>query len=88
MLLAELETAYASVETLTERVSRFEREVLPQAQHRVDAALAAYRAGRGDLAAAIEAQRGALEIGLQHLALYVELARARALLDYLTAHQG
>lgn len=88
MLLAELETAYASAETLTERVSRFEREVLPQAQHRVDAALAAYRAGRGDLAAAIEAQRGALEIGLQHLALYVELARARALLDYLTAHQG
>lgn len=88
MLLAELEVAYASAETLGERVARFEREVLPQAAQRVAAALAAYRAGRGDLAAALEAQRGALELELQHLALQVELARARTLLDYLTAREG
>lgn len=86
MLVAELESAYASWQALTQRTARFEQEVLPQAARRVEAALAGYRAGRADLASAIEARRGRLELELQHLALQVELARARTQLEYLAAY--
>jgi cobalt-zinc-cadmium efflux system outer membrane protein len=85
MLVAELESAHAAWQALGARAERFEREVLPQAARRVEAALAGYRSGRADLASAIEARRGELELRLQHLALQVELARARTQLEYLAA---
>jgi outer membrane protein, heavy metal efflux system len=88
MLMAELDTTYANWQTLSERVQRFEREVLPQASRRVEAALAGYRSGRNDLASAIEARRGELELRVQHLMLEVELARTRVQLDYYTANEG
>ena len=88
MLLAELETAYASWQTLTLRGERFDRDVLPQAENRIEAALAGYRSGRVDLATVVEARRAALELRLQRLTLDVELARARTQLDYLIARKG
>jgi outer membrane protein TolC len=87
-LLAELEAAYANWETFSARVERFERDVLPVAARRVDAALAGYRSGRGDLASAIAARRSELELRMQHLMLQVELARARVQLEYLRPHEG
>jgi outer membrane protein TolC len=88
MLLAELDAAYANWETLSARVERFERDVLREAARRVEAALAGYRSGRGDLAAVIAAQRSELELQTQHLLLQVERARARVQLDYLASHEG
>jgi outer membrane protein TolC len=88
MLLAELDAAYANWETLTARIERFERNVLREAASRVEAALAGYRSGRGDLAAVIAARRGELELQAQHLMLQVERARARVQLDYLASHEG
>jgi len=88
MLLAELDAAYTNWETLSARVERFERDVLREAARRVEAALAGYRSGRGDLAAVIAAQRSELELQTQHLLLQVERARARVQLDYLASHEG
>ena len=88
MLLAELKAVHANWQALGSRVERYERDVLPQAARRVEAALAGYRSGRADLASAIEARRSELELRLQHLALQLELARTRAQLAYLSAHEG
>ena len=88
ILLAELETAYSNWQTLKLRGERFDRDVLPQAENRIEAALAGYRSGRVDLASVVEARRAALELALQRLSLDVELARARTQLDYLIAHKG
>lgn len=88
MLLAELETAHANWQTLALRGERFDRDVLPQAAHRVEAVLAGYRGGRADLASVVEARRAELELRLQRLGLEVEFARARAQLDYLIARGG
>ena len=88
MLLAELETAYTNWQTLTLRGERFDRDVLPQAANRVEAALAGYRGGRVDLASVVEARRAEVELNLQRLTLQVELARARTQLDYLIARKG
>jgi cobalt-zinc-cadmium efflux system outer membrane protein len=88
MLLAELESAHANWQTLTLRGERFDRDVLPQAANRVEAALAGYRGGRADLASVVEARRAELELKLQRLTLEVELARARTQLEYLIAREG
>jgi cobalt-zinc-cadmium efflux system outer membrane protein len=88
MLMAEMDAAYSAWHTLDERVQRFEREVLPQANRRSEAAVAGYRSGRGDLSGAIEARRGELELRIQHLMLEVERARARVQLDYFAANEG
>lgn len=88
MLIAELETAHANWQTLALRGERFERDVLPQSAHRVEAALAGYRGGRADLASVVEARRAETELRLQRLTLQVELARARTQLDYLIAREG
>jgi outer membrane protein TolC len=88
MLLAELEAAHANWQTLALRLERFDRDVLPQAVNRVEAALAGYRGARVDLASVVEARRAELELRLQRLMLEVELARARAQLDYLVAGKG
>jgi outer membrane protein TolC len=88
MLIAELESAHASWQTLSLRGERFDRDILPEAQRRVEAALAGYRGGRVDLVAVIEARRAELELRLQRLVLQVERERARAQLDYLVARKG
>jgi outer membrane protein TolC len=61
-----------------ERLERFRRAILPQAAQRVEAALAAYRAGRGELTTVIEARRAQLELALQGLMLEGETAIAQA----------
>jgi outer membrane protein TolC len=70
-----------------ERAARFEKNVLPLAQERAELALAAYRGGRGELAAALEARRAETEIELSRLGAELERARAWARLNYLLGHE-
>jgi outer membrane protein TolC len=65
-----------------ERLERFRGSILPQSASRVEAALAAYRAGRGDLAAVLEARRAQLDLAIQQLILEADIAKAQAQIVY------
>jgi outer membrane protein TolC len=65
-----------------ERLERFRGSILPQSASRVEAALAAYRAGRGGLAAVLEARRSQLDLAMQQLILEADTAKAQAQIVY------
>jgi outer membrane protein TolC len=60
-----------------DRAERYREIILPQARQRVDATLAAYRSGRGQLSTVLEARRAALDLRLRELMLEAEAARAQ-----------
>jgi outer membrane protein, heavy metal efflux system len=70
-----------------ERVADFDASIIPDAQHRVDAARGAYQSGRGSFDAVLLARRSLLDVQLQRLALAVESSRAQVRLDYWSASQ-
>jgi cobalt-zinc-cadmium efflux system outer membrane protein len=70
-----------------ERVADFDASIIPDAQHRVEAARSAYQSGRGSFDAVLTARRSLLDVRLQRLALAVESARAQVRLDYWSASQ-
>jgi outer membrane protein TolC len=80
--LAEAQAASADWDAATSRLKRFDESLLPLSQQRADAALAAYRGGRGDLASVLQARRDELDIKLQQLQLTADQARAYAQLLY------
>jgi cobalt-zinc-cadmium efflux system outer membrane protein len=90
-LLRELHTQisqdYVDRRHFQERVADFDASIIPDAQHRVDAARSAYQSGRGSFDAALLARRSLLDVQLQRLALAVESARAQVRLDYWSASQ-
>ena len=69
-----------------ERIGRFERELLPLAAQRVEAAVAAYRGGKGGLADVLAARRGETEVRVQALELRMANARLWAQLHFLFPH--
>lgn len=71
---------------LQQRFRRYDDVILPAAQQRLDAALAAYGAGSGMLLAVIEARRSLLEIRMQRLDLELDAARHETELQYFAAH--
>ena len=71
-----------------QRVRRFETVLLPLARERTELALAAYRGGRGDLGAVLEARRAGVETQLGQIAAELERARAWARLNHLVLHEG
>lgn len=71
---------------LQQRFRRYDDVILPAAQQRLDAALAAYGAGGGMLLAVIEARRSLLEIRMQRLDLELDAARHETELQYFAAH--
>lgn len=71
-----------SLQRLLERSARYDTAILPQAQQRLDAALAAYGAGSGTLLAVIDARRTLLDLRLQRLALEADAARHQVQLEY------
>ncbi len=80
-------TAQASVlhhdwERLNERIRNFDEKVIPQSRARVDAALISYGAGRGTLAALLDARRSLLDVQLQRLTLAVDARRHQLALNY------
>lgn len=82
MMRADIATYYANWRGYQQRAEHFEKSVLPTAQARIDAALAAYRAGQGSFSAILEAQRALLDLQLQRLSLVVDATRAQVQLHY------
>jgi outer membrane protein, heavy metal efflux system len=90
-LLRELHTQisqdYLDRRHFQERVADFDASIIPDAEHRVEAARSAYQSGRGSFDTVLLARRGLLDVQLQRLALAVESARAQVRLDYWSASQ-
>jgi outer membrane protein TolC len=80
--LAEAQAASADWDAATSRLKRFDESLLPLSKQRAEAALAAYRGGRGDLMPVLQARRDELDIKLQQLQLTGDQARAYAQLLY------
>ncbi len=81
-LKADAERSYADWQSSEARLQRFDDSILPQAKKRVNAALASYQSGRGDLNAVLDARRAELDLELQRLSLRVDAARAQLQLQY------
>lgn len=71
---AELQLNVEDWQRLQQRLARYDAAILPATQSRLDAALAAYGAGRGTLAAVLEARRARLDLQLQRLDLEFDQA--------------
>jgi outer membrane protein TolC len=80
---AEVGAALVDFDIARARVERNEKEIVPLAEERARATLAAYEGGRADLAAVLEARRMLLETRLMALNVRAEAARAWAQLAYL-----
>jgi outer membrane protein TolC len=65
------------------RVARYRDELIPLATQRSEAALIAYRAGKGDLAATLAARRDEVDARMQALTVEMETARAWAQINFL-----
>lgn len=77
-----LTAAYRDWQAGTQRLAYYDEAVMPPARGRVNAALSDYRAGRGSLAAFLDARRSLLEAGLLRLDLAVQVARDRLQIEY------
>ena len=80
---AEVRVMLGDWQTGKERVARYASELVPVAQQRVEAALAAYRGGKADLASVLAARRDAIDVRAQALTLEMETARQWAQLNFL-----
>jgi outer membrane protein TolC len=80
---SEVRAALADWEIARARLDRNDGEIVPLAEARAKAALAAYEGGRGDLAMVLESRRLLLESRLAALNVRAEAARAWAQLAYL-----
>ena len=85
---AEVRSWIADFETAQRRIARFEAVLLPLARERSAAAQAAYRGGRGELAAVLEAERSIAETELALVQALAERAKAWANLAYLFAPEA
>jgi outer membrane protein, heavy metal efflux system len=80
---AETKRMLADWETARERIKRYAQELVPLSREAAAASLAAYRAGRGNLTAALDARRMAVETRFEEVQTQAELARAWANLNFL-----
>lgn len=83
MHTAEIHQMLTQWEQLGAQVEQYERDLLPLAHERSRAALASYRAGRGDLRGALDAYQQEIEFVIEHAELVNERGRAWAFLRYL-----
>lgn len=79
---AQASMAHHDWQQLNARIKNFDTAILPQARARIDAAMISYGAGRGTLAAVLDARRSLLDVQLQRLTLTVDALRNRLALDY------
>jgi outer membrane protein TolC len=84
---AELRSWLADYEVATQRAQRFEGVILPLARDRYEAALAAYRGGRGELNPVLEAARSITDVQLALVSVQGERAKAWANLSFLYPHE-
>ena len=80
---AETRVMVAEWQTNRERLARYSRELIPLAQERSGASLAAYRGGKATLAEVLAARRGELDVHLSSLQLEADTARLWAELNFL-----
>lgn len=80
---AEIRADLATWETAKDRVERIEQQRLPLSRERTAATLAAYRGGRGDLNAVLQARSNEIETRLLAIQQQAELGRAWARLNFL-----
>jgi outer membrane protein, heavy metal efflux system len=85
---AELRGLLADYDAATRRLERYRAVLVPLAGERSEAALAAYRGGRGELSAVLDAQRAITETQLASIAIEADRAKAWASLSYLYPHEG
>ena len=83
MHTAEIQQMLTQWDQLGQQVEQYERELLPLARERSRAALASYRAGRGDLRLALDAYSQEIEFVIERAQLVNERGRAWAFLRYL-----
>lgn len=74
----------ADWQRLRSRLEYLDRVIVPQAQQRFDAALAAYATGSGLLLDVLDARRGLIEVRMQRLALEADTARNQVELQYFS----
>jgi cobalt-zinc-cadmium efflux system outer membrane protein len=86
-LHAQVNQDYVDQRHYQERVADFDTSIIPDAEHRIEAAQSAYQSGHGTFDAVLLARRSLLDVQLQRLALAVESARAQVRLDYWSASQ-
>ncbi len=79
---AETSVMVAEWQTNRERLARYSRELIPLAQARSVATLAAYRGGKAALAEVLAARRGELDVRLSGLQLEADAARLWAQLNF------
>lgn len=84
-LESEVRRTSDDLESLTARVKYYDDVVTPKTDTAVEAALAAWRSGRGSLTQVLDARRAKLEVQLMRLDLVRDAARRRIELSYLTA---
>lgn len=80
---AEVREMLLERQSKRERMRRYDATLLPLAQDRTRAALAAYRAGSGTLTAVLDARRYEIDVQLERLQLERDVARLWAQLNYL-----
>jgi len=80
---AEVRAMIAEWENDRERRSRYEREVLPLATERTQAALAAYRGAKATITDILLARRSEIDVRLQALQIEADSARLWAQLNFL-----
>lgn len=85
--VAEVQAMLHEWESNRTRIVRYEREIVPLATSRSDAALAAYRGGKSGIGEVLGARRGELDVKLQALQLEAETARLWAQLNFLVAEE-
>jgi outer membrane protein TolC len=88
MHIAETRAMLGEWQSGRERLQRFHREIIPLAQARSAAALAAYRGMKSPLAEVLAARTGEVETRLQALALEQDTAKLWARLNFLYPSGG
>lgn len=86
--IAETRTMINEWQNGRERHARYERELIPLANERTAAAIAAYRGGKASLADVLAARRNEIDVRIQALQLQTETARLWAQLNFLFPVDG
>lgn len=90
---AEVRAMIAEWQNARERITRYERELVPLATERTQATLAAYRGAKSSITDVLLARRNEIEVRMQALQLETDRARLWAQLNFLlpidqaTAHE-
>lgn len=86
--VAEVRTMLNEWENGRERLGRYERELIPLAGSRTQAALAAYRGGKGGLSSVLAARRNEIDMRMQAVQLQMDTARVWGQLSFLVPDGG